>query len=586
MIQIVTNTNAMFSARQLTRTENALAQSLQRLSSGLRINSAKDDAAGMAISERMTSQFRGGNQAIRNANDAISLLQTAEGAMTTVDDAIQRIRELAVQSANATNSASDRIALQTEANQLISEITRIGDATVFNGEKIFAQGTDGIGGDANQRAVADGLKLGWLTQSEKMIEDYFGILGLGEAMHIGITQDSDGEGGWLAYVSWPSLEAGYFQDMQLDIADFTPPNLPDGGDAPVYNDRIIAHEMVHAVMNSAFGTGTTGNTPKWFLEGAAELIHGGDERVAAVLNNLGGVNDANIRTMLNTLTGAWGNSSAEYAAGYVATRLLHDTLKDHGHTDGIKALMTHMAANPAGAATLDNAINTLTDGAYADAAAFIASFTGGDLVTGNVRTGVAYVNSDIKLTNTDTGAVGGLDADGGPVKTAESVVGFGSPTGAGVDPENLLRGFKVNIQQVGGAGTAATRHVSFQIGADAGQTLQVGIGAMSAGALGLESIDISTGTGATIALTHLDEALDYVNLQRANIGAQLNRLEFTIANLQNTTQNIAASRSRIQDADFAIETANLVRQQILQQAATGIIAQAQASSQMALQLLR
>ena len=136
---INTNTLSLSAQRRLSGNESALGVAIQRLSSGLRVNSAKDDAAGLAISERLASQIRGQNQAIRNANDGISLLQTAEGATSTLANNLQRMRELAVQSANATNSASDRQALQQEVNQLAQEIDRIGRTTEFNSQKIFDQ---------------------------------------------------------------------------------------------------------------------------------------------------------------------------------------------------------------------------------------------------------------------------------------------------------------------------------------------------------------------------------------------------------------------------------------------------------------
>ena len=156
----VINTNIMSlnSQRNLNTSQDALQTSLQRLSSGLRINSAKDDAAGLAISERFTSQIRGLNQAVRNANDGISLSQTAEGALSESGNILQRIRELAVQSANATNSASDRQALQSEVGQLVSELDRIASSTEFNGQKLL-DGTFGtaiyqVGANANQTIQA------------------------------------------------------------------------------------------------------------------------------------------------------------------------------------------------------------------------------------------------------------------------------------------------------------------------------------------------------------------------------------------------------------------------------------------------
>lgn len=175
MISIQTNLPSLAAQRYLAGNTNPLATTMQRLSSGLRINSAKDDAAGLAIAERMTSQIRGFAQGWRNVNDSISLLQTAEGSLATVSDSLQRIRELAVQAANGTNSKQDRQALQDEIDQLIKHIDNIGAGTKFNGQKIFDQGRESIGGDEQQRQIIAGLKSGWLTAAEARINQYFGI---------------------------------------------------------------------------------------------------------------------------------------------------------------------------------------------------------------------------------------------------------------------------------------------------------------------------------------------------------------------------------------------------------------------------
>ncbi len=151
---INSNISSLTAQRNLDKSQSSLATSLQRLSSGLRINSAKDDAAGLAIAERFTSQIRGMNQAVRNANDGISISQTAEGALSSASDILQRVRELAVQSANASNSSSDRQALQSEVNQLTSELDRLAQVTEFNGRKIldgtFGNASFQVGANANQ----------------------------------------------------------------------------------------------------------------------------------------------------------------------------------------------------------------------------------------------------------------------------------------------------------------------------------------------------------------------------------------------------------------------------------------------------
>lgn len=571
-MQINTNAMSLFANRQLAGSEHALSRSLQRLSSGMRINSAKDDAAGLAIAERMSGQIRGGNQAVRNANDGISMLQTAEGAMSTVADALQRVRELAVQAANGTNSESDRRALQVEAAQLLVEVDRIGRETEFNGQKLFDQmGNSSV--DLNKKAVLDGLKVGWLSTAETMIAEQYGLKGKGDKMFVGFSLDPgvapSAPGGVAAYVKRPPDQpGGYDQEMRLDMADFTPPNMPNGGTAPFYNDRIIVHEMVHAVMNSAFGN-RTNTMPVWFLEGSAELIHGADDRVTLDLAAAGG----NVNTVVNAIGGGWASDSLHYSSAYVAARYLHQELKAYT-SDGIKGLMTYMAQNPS--ATLDSALNTISGGQIASAAAFVTQFTGG--------AGASFFNAEIDLTNDDTGAIGMLDADNGDTRTAKTNVPFGGG-GRGYSAEKLLEGFEVTIEEIG-LGNGGLRTLNFQVGANANQTMQVGIGAVNASALNVDDVDIGTDWGAAIAMVRVDEALNSLNTQRARLGAQLSRFDFAITNLQAGVESQSTSRSRIQDADFAAETAQLTRNQILQQAGIAMLSSANAQPQLALGLLR
>ena len=194
-MQINTNIFALTTARPLLVADSDLSRALQRLSSGLRVNSASDDAAGLAISSRMSSQIRGMDRAARNAADAVSMLQTAEGALDTLTSALQRICELAVQAENATNSTTDKQAMQAEVSQLLQEMDRVGRTTTFNGEQVFSQSRNSLGGNANQRAVMDGLKLGWLEESENLVRDYYGIKGDGADISIELTTFSDGAGG-------------------------------------------------------------------------------------------------------------------------------------------------------------------------------------------------------------------------------------------------------------------------------------------------------------------------------------------------------------------------------------------------------
>lgn len=560
-MQINTNLLAQFGQRQLDSASAKLGQSLSRLSSGLRVNSAKDDAAGLAIGDRMTSRIRGNNQALRNANDGTSMMQVAEGAMSTVGDMLQRVRELAVQAANGTLSGNDRQALQTEANQLLQGINQIGQDTVYNGMQLFSQAQNSMAGDPNKRAVLDGLQLGWLEASERRIATYFGIQGDGAQLEVNLNF-TDGAGNVAASVSGTGGAGGkvFNQFLNIDMQDFSPANLPNGGSSPMFNDRIIAHEMVHAVMGRSMNF-TALST--WFKEGAAELIHGADERLSIDLAAAGGA--ANLISG-NDLGAAWGSTSASYSNAYAAVRYMHDKLKATG-ADGIKELMTYLSQNAG--STLSTALNAVSGGVYANEAAFISDWN---------SNGAAYI-AGMDLSNADTGAIGGLDADNGQAFTQQSVIDDNDAGNSGTD---VLQGFKLVFPDIGGS--TGIKRQTYQIGAEKGQTLDVSLGALNASALGINTVDLST--LPKFAIYSIDRAINYVTQERAKVGATLSRLDSVRQNLATASENVSASRSRIMDTDFAEETSRLTRQQVLQQAGTAMLAQANTSPQLALQLLR
>ena len=397
----VINSNIMSlnAQRNLSNTGADLATSLQRLSSGLRINSAKDDAAGLAISERFTTQIRGMDQAARNANDGISLAQTAEGAMGEIGNNLQRIRELAVQSRNATNSASDREALNKEAQQLKAEIDRVATQTSFNGVKLL----DGSFQDQTFQVGAN----------------------QGETITVSSITDasSDALGSWNSVATAnATASSGAFADVDL-------------ADTEVFSI-------------------TVDGTEAFTLTGDAD----GETVTAASI-------DAQLAT----------NSAALEAAGITFT------------------------------------------GSAAD----------GDLAFSKAD-GSAF---DVSVVN-DSSADGFAGAD---FATGDNTVDNGA--------------------------------------AAAAQT-------------GFANLDISTVEGADAAMLAMDGALTALNTARADMGAVQNRFSSVVANLSSNSENLSAARSRIQDADFAKETAQLTRNQILQQAGTAMLAQANQAPQGVLSLLR
>jgi len=557
MLTVNTNISSSFTRRQLESNSTALGTSLQRLSTGQRINSAKDDAAGLQISNRLTSQVRGLNVATRNANDGISLLQVAEGALQSVTDALQRIRSLGLQAMNGSNGASERTALDQEAQQLLQEINRVNETTTFAGRKVFDQGTFSVLGDPDQRAVLNALKGFWISEGEQRVFDAFGLTADGAELEITFTNDSYSQ--TLASVSGTSGAGGkiFDQVLNVNLAYFDASTLPNGGSTPQYTDRVIAHEMAHAVMGR---TMNFAGLPSWFIEGTAEALQGADERLAG--DTAGGTNTATILAAFNADDVS---ASAGYSGGYAAVRYMHEEIKAAGGK-GIKDIMGYLQKNSG--STLDQALTNASKGAFSSLADFSTQFN---------ADAAAYV-AGLDLSNADTGAIGGFDADGGNVLTAENVLpnqGTGLPGSKGftlVEPELF------NANGVGG-----NTLTQLQVGAQAYETIQIGFSSFSADAMALGRLDLGKTPG--LAVMDIDDALAYIDRQRGYMGALQNRLESTINNLQSIAENAAASRSRILDTDFAAETSNLVSRQIIEQAAQSVLAQANQRPQAVLSLL-
>ena len=500
MAQVInTNIPSLNSQRNLNVSQGALATSLQRLSSGLRINSAKDDAAGLAISDRMTSQVRGLNQATRNANDGVSLAQTAEGALAESGNALQRIRELALQSANATNSASDRAALQSEVNQLKSEIDRIAGTTEFNGLKLlngsFSAQTFQVGANANQT------------------------------------------------ISVTIAGAGTSQ---------------------------LANNYVNAV-NATVQQGTSSTVAANATPPAANTI---------AAQNL-------------TVSGTLGSSLVAVALGDSAYTIANNVNAKEGSTG-----VTARAYNTAQLKTLSAAGTvTLTLGSGSTTSTVSAAVTTTDLSA--LSTEINKVSGTTGVSATVAGGVLSLiQADGKDIvisnfthSTASStiVATATNAAGAAADP--------ITLTDAAADSTIVSGYVEFDsnnsfsvsssIAAAAGSILNVAANTSVGSAQSLlNGVDISTVAGANSAIAVIDASLKTVSSIRADLGAVQNRFTAVITNLQATSENISAARSRIRDADFAEETANLTRAQILQQAGIAMLAQANALPNNVLTLLR
>jgi flagellin len=584
MISINTNVTSLFLQRQLTDNTNQLSVTFARLSSGMRINSAADDAAGLQISNRLTSQINGLAVAQRNANDGISIAQTTEGALSESTNILFRMRDLSLQASNGSLSTGDKTALNKESEQLILELNRINSTTSFGGNQVFEQ-TDSVasgGGSEAERNILQILQSGVLAESEDIIQSVLGLTGDGSKFKIDL-ENLDGVGGKLASVSYLTTTPGTNLVMTIDLDDFS--TLDDSKTSLLKST--LLHEMTHAVMANNMDLTSV---PTWFVEGVAEAVSGADARVAADISNFG------VPALKAELDGIFSNNSAPlvtgidvagvYSGGYIAMRYLEDQIGE----SGIKSIMTSLS----GGSTFDAAL--AAQGTFANNAALRTSL----MTTGTVFED--FITSNINTGNADNGAFGGLDAAGGTSR-AETIVGDnGASTTANFDSyfvsgddDTSQADFAPNVgwdptsfdevalADYSTAFTLSGTRTDFQVGANANETIALEIAGFSSKNMGLDDIDLVN--NSQLAIKSIDDALQYIDNQRSSLGAFMNRLEHSISNLSNISENVSASRSRIQDTDFATETANLTSLQIKQQATTALLAQSNIAAESILKLL-
>jgi flagellin len=496
---INTNTSSINARRKLTGSSNALQRSFERLSSGLRINSARDDAAGLAISNRMTAQIRGLDQAVRNSNDGISLAQTAEGALNETTNLLQRIRELAVQSASDNNNPADRRSLNEEVDQLIQEVNRIAQNTSFNGNKI-------LNGDIINSVLQVGANVG-------------------ETLAVRV----------------------------------------DSAEATQLSRQMRRESAVGADANIALGT----------LQ-IITKVTATDSKITDIRAAVD--SDDAVSTSLNA------NSAIAKAAA----------INDAYEFTGVKAIVgeTVVGSTLAGTIGGGHAVNGDIQGGELDETNFF-------ILNGMKIAGFEVLQNDsdnslvdaINAVIDETGVIATLDGNSDLVLTAEdgrnieiitSAASVSNITGL----QEGVYGGQITLQ--------SNQQVDINFGADSNDSLgnmRLDGGGAGTAIFGVSSdfsvqtVDILTRQTANLAIEITDLALEQISAQRASLGAIQNRLESTINNLTTNSENLSASRSRILDADFAAETANLSRNQIIQQAGVSILAQANQQPQIALSLL-
>ncbi|NIA53638.1 flagellin [Massilia sp. TW-1] len=484
---INTNIASLNAQRNLMTSQTSLQTSIQRLSSGLRINSARDDAAGLAISDRMTSQINGMTQATRNANDGVSMSQTAEGALSSSGDILQRIRQLAVQSSNASNTSSDRQALQTEVTQLGSELNRIASTTSFNGQNLL-DGTMGtatfqVGANAGQTIQASGAN--FLTN----------VYGNNE-----LQSDQVAVGAATKVVAAKTLTIN-----------------GSVGTATVTTAATDTAKTITANINAA--TGSTGVTATANTNASLSLAANNNYQFTLKSDNATAVT-------ISFSTGATVASATDFASGIAA--------------------INAQTANTGVIAQYDQKNNSIK------------------LTNAN--------GNDISLANTSaagntTFGVDSYKADG--VTTLGTAFDMKAAAATSVVNGNITLDSATSFSMT-----------------DAGSGLALSALGTGSKLQAVSTIDITSYTGAQTAIKIADAALAAVDKQRAQYGALENRFSSTISNLASSNENLSASRSRITDTDFAAETANMTRSQILQQAGTSMLAQANSLPNGVLSLLR
>ncbi len=509
-MSINTNVLSLNAQRNLASSASQLATSLQRLSSGLRINSAKDDAAGLAISERFTTQIRGLTQAARNANDGISLAQTAEGALAEVTSNLQRIRELAVQSANSTNSASDRAALDQEVQQRLSEIERISSTTNFNSQKVL----DGSFGTAQFQVGAN----------------------VGETISVNLN------------TGVKASQIGQIASTTSSV-EVTQAALSGAGTIQV------GSSAAKTVAASTAGTAAGQTVGSAFSKAAAINAAGVSGLTATATNTI----QMNVAATTSTGTIGTAVGTATYSLNINGTDVFASFDSSTGSvltTQQITDAINGQAATTGVSAALSGGSLLLT---AADGRDITIGQTSGVGVGGGLTAGTQTISNSV------TYRAGAFDtvanATSGTLATRATATNGGTVTLSASD--NII---------VTGDGTA--------LGFASNTFTQ------AKDTTTLSSQNVLTVASANTMMQRVDAALNAVSSLRSNLGAVQSRFESTITNLQTTTENLSASRGRILDTDFAAETANLTKAQILQQAGTAILAQANASPQSVLSLLK
>ena len=560
------NMSAMNANRMLGITNSSLAKSTEKLSSGYKINRAADDAAGLSISEKMRSQIRGLNKASDNAQDGISLIQTAEGALNESHSILQRMRELSVQASNGTETDDDREAVQKEISQLQDELTRISSTTEFNTMKLL-DGSLGSKSASSQGAVLTGTNVATFSatglDSNSVKKDLSGLAGT----TVKDTFEIDGQ---KFTIDWSKGKAKDFASKySVDLANMTESQT-----------KALASDLETLLNESAADAG---------VSGTVKVAYKADGQITVTSNNNGE----------NSSFGFVGTDATTVGDGANATDSLGAVM--FSGTAGANAAKTADATMKIANTIANNSTFTMTINGTEVQAKITAAINEGDdmkaaatTIQDAVQTAVDAYNTAMgtgttteALTKTDFTVTANKDGSFNIEYAGDKEVSFsfGEATVNGLTGTTAT---KLGLTNKQSASATSNKGIELQIGANEGQTMEFTIDDMSAAALGVagNKVDLATQSGAQKATTTIDAAIKKVSAQRSKLGAVQNRLEHTIANLDTASENTQTSESRIRDTDMAEEMVAYSKNNILLQAGQSMLAQANQSNQGVLSLLQ
>lgn len=561
------NMNALNAHRNMGVNNTNAGKSMEKLSSGLRINRAGDDAAGLAISEKMRGQIRGLTQASRNASDGISLVQTAEGALNETTNILQRMREISVQSANSTNTETDRAALQEELNQLTTEINRIGNTTEFNTQKLLNGGAESSSSSNITDAASAKVETGnWAGKN--------------------ITATNN---------TTIKVDGTTFDISSVVKQDWT------AGNGKTIDNFISELKEV-----------TAGETKLSDVVDITKVSTGGNNKLVFTAKSTGKSSSVEISTDDDNVAGLFGYGDKNALNNGASGEGNNATIQKHG-LEGATALGNGNAIDVTKGETFkiqvgsDSAVSVKFDSTkkydVANADANVAQAAREEYVKDvNVALQKAGLSDKVEASLSNDNKLQLISKNGKDISVTGEVKGSGINNNTKVG----------NVNQVVGAGAqGAGFEVNLQIGANSGQAMNLSIGDMRAAALGITgntgqagfsstnnvtngtdtisteaSLDITNASSASKAITAIDSAMEKVSSERAKLGAVQNRLEYTISNLDNTAENLTSAESTLRDVDMAKEMMEYSKNNILSQAAQSMISQANQQPQNVLQLLR